>query len=581
MLNSRLASMQLPPVIEPAAPAVIVQNFRKGLLLVRTDAEPVAPPVPVTVIIQTQIRTPKLVQLPPTVTPRKWLFLSALLHTATAAMAISVPILFPAWFVSVPSAAADLDYDVEYQPVLLPILPTMAPAGAGAKIEHGSRQKAYDTAETLPTGARPTANQPTPDYAGPQLIVSNPSDSTKGVQTIRRPDLAVPPKLKYPLRLPSVVMLPTPATPALVAPRLERPVSPNPEALSPFRPMESLVPTPALPVVARPKLSLDPAKPVLPKTKVTSAPNLPVLAAAADPGLSTAKGLVVINAVSIPPQPVPLIPDAELASRFVVGPSGGTTGVMAAASEATRGNPAGPSNARENLPHPGGGNGTGTRVDASDPHAGVASPDSSSSVGPRLGSAAGTAAGAAAGNKGLPGISISGGTPGRSGRTVATNSIPRASYGLTVISGGSSGGATRDLGVFSRSDTVYTVYIPMTDAGGGPDWPMQYAVMNPAQARSGLLNGLLTPPAVLKKNPAMAPKTELGANSGPVFVTGIVDDNGKLGALRAVRAADGRAQFALDALEQWEFMAAQLDGKAVACKVLIGITVMPAEEVGK
>jgi hypothetical protein len=131
--------------------------------------------------------------------------------------------------------------------------------------------------------------------------------------------------------------------------------------------------------------------------------------------------------------------------------------------------------------------------------------------------------------------------------------------------------------VFSRSDTVYTVYIPMTDAGGGPDWPMQYTLMSSALAH----NGLLVPPVVLKKVQATAPKTGLTANSGPVFVTGIIDENGKLQALRTIRARDGRAQSAVNALAQWEFLAAQLDGKPVASKVLIGVSVMPTEEVGK
>jgi len=137
------------------------------------------------------------------------------------------------------------------------------------------------------------------------------------------------------------------------------------------------------------------------------------------------------------------------------------------------------------------------------------------------------------------------------------------------------------LGVFSRGDTVYTVYIPMTDAGGGPDWPMQYALMGPAQAHNSVPMGLLTPPAVLKKSQATAPKTELSANSGLVFITGIIDENGKLQALRTIHALDVRAQSAVDALAQWEFLAAELDGKPVASRVLIGVSVLPAEEVGK
>lgn len=177
----------------------------------------------------------------------------------------------------------------------------------------------------------------------------------------------------------------------------------------------------------------------------------------------------------------------------------------------------------------------------------------------------------------MAGISISGGSSGRSGsgRPAAIDPTRRGSYGLTVISGGSSGGASRDLGVFSRSDTVYTVYIPMTDAGGGPAWPMQYALASPGPAS----NGLLAPPIVAKKIPAT--KLGVNANSGPIFVTGIIDENGKFQALRAVRALDSRAQLAVEALEQWEFLPAQLDGKPVPSKVLIGVTASPTEQVGK
>jgi hypothetical protein len=130
------------------------------------------------------------------------------------------------------------------------------------------------------------------------------------------------------------------------------------------------------------------------------------------------------------------------------------------------------------------------------------------------------------------------------------------------------------LGIFSRDETVYTVYVPMTDAGGGPDWPMEYALVGPAP--SG--NGLLTPPVAVKKVQATCPKTDLTAKLGPVFVTGTIDETGKLQALRAVRVLDARVHSALDALAQWEFLPAQLDGKPVASRVLIGVSVVPIEE---
>ncbi len=574
MLNSKADSVQVPSTMEPSAPVVIVRNFTKGLMQVRSTIGPLAAPIGV----RKRVRAPKLALLPATTTPRKGLFLSTLLHTAIAAMLMSVPIPFPAWLVSVPSAAAGPDREVVYQPLFLPTLPR----GPAAKIEHESGQRARSLVETLPGGKRQTSHRPKPDYAGAQEIVSNPSDSTNGVQTIRRPDLVAPPKLAYPLRLPSLVMLPAPAIPAPVAPRLEQPVLPTAEGLSTLLASEPRVQIPVLPI-NKPKLSLAPAKPVLPKIIPTSEPSLPVFAATTDPEMSAPKAVAIINAVSVPPEPVPVIPDAELAARFVVGPSRDAT-VAATTSEAAGGNiaGAGASNPGENLSGPIVEKGAGTGVEKSDAHAGIASTESPTSRDARSGSGGSTATAAGAENKGLPGISISGGVPGRSGRAVATSPIPHGSYALTIISGGSSGGASRDLGVFSRSDTVYTVYIPMNDAGGGSDWPMQYTLMSPAPVHNGLLNGLLTPPVALKKIQATAPKTDLTANSGPVFVTGIIDENGKLQALRAIRALDGRAQSAVNALAQWEFLAAQLDGKPVASKVLIGVTVMPTtDEIGK
>jgi len=135
------------------------------------------------------------------------------------------------------------------------------------------------------------------------------------------------------------------------------------------------------------------------------------------------------------------------------------------------------------------------------------------------------------------------------------------------------------LGVFSRSELVYTVYIPMNDVGSGPDCPMQYAIFGSSAAFGSL--GLLTPPMVVKKVQATAPKADIGADAGPVFLTGIIDKSGNLQLLRAARAMDARAQVALRAVAQWEFLAAQLDGKPVATKVLIGVSVKPAEEVEK
>ena len=147
------------------------------------------------------------------------------------------------------------------------------------------------------------------------------------------------------------------------------------------------------------------------------------------------------------------------------------------------------------------------------------------------------------------------------------------SYGITIISGGSSGGAGRDMGVFDRSETVFSVAIPMGDAGGGADWPMQYAMLNHGQPGVGLL----VPPFAQKKVAATMPKVRLAGEQGPVFVSGVIDETGKLRALRSIRAQDVRSQPAIQALQQWQFLPAQLDGRPVASKVLIGVTIRAEE----
>jgi hypothetical protein len=105
-----------------------------------------------------------------------------------------------------------------------------------------------------------------------------------------------------------------------------------------------------------------------------------------------------------------------------------------------------------------------------------------------------------------------------------------------IISGGSSGGASRDVGVFGRNETVYSVSIPMGDAGGGPDWTMQYALLTPEQ--NG--NGLPVPPLARKKSVATMSSSALSMQTEPVLITAIIDEQGRLQAMKSVRAQDGR-----------------------------------------
>ena len=269
------------------------------------------------------------------------------------------------------------------------------------------------------------------------------------------------------------------------------------------------------------------------------------------------KTILVLDAVSIFPETVPIIPDAELSAHFVVAPP------------IEVGRPTvGPGDAGEKL--------AATGASSATEHSSqLIAQSEKGTIGLQPG-ARGTDA--VTENEGHAGITILGGSRGSAARAVAAGSIPRGSpYALTIISGGTSGGAARDFGVFSRKDLVYTAYIPMTDAGGGPDWSIQYALASSASAG----NGLLTPPVALRKVAARGPRIDDSENAGPLFVTGVIDELGRLQGLQAVRSADRRAAPALNALAQWEFLPARLDDKPVASKVLIGVSIMPAEEVGK
>lgn len=557
--------VQFSSTISPPEPSAIVNNFKKGLTEIRAALGPAPRPIIV------QIRVPKLALVPAPPSRRRVQLLSALLHAIVLAAVLDLPILFPGW-TAAPTDTADsaLSREANFEPLFFPVLPPIAAASRdAAKAKPGDAPDRR--AESLPTAGQPLSQPAKPDYAGAQHVVSNPPHAPKGVQTIRRPDLASPPKMAFPLRLPSMVMLPHRAVPAPVPPRFEHSRHSNlepPLSLSASEPPVQI----RMSQPEKPKLLLAPSKPLPRKTTGDTEPLTPVLSDTLVPEGHAQKAAVIITAVHVPPQPAPVIPDAELASRFAIGPSS-----EAKTFATTPPGIASSSKAGQELPHLSTENGAGSKAEASDGHSVLASDESG--VGTTARSSTGRALAAATGNRSIPGISIAGGVPGTNGRVAATSLIPRAPYALTIISGGSGGGASRDLGVFSRTDTVYSVSIPMADAGGGPDWPMQYALLNPTPVRNGSANGLLTPPVVLKKVQATAPKRELIENSGLVFVTGIIDENGKLAAVRPIRALDGRARSALNALAQWEFLAAQLNGKQVACKVLIGASVLATEEV--
>jgi hypothetical protein len=424
-----------------------------------------------------------------------------------------------------------------------------------------SRQGKANVLESNAGHEEITAVQPT--YSGPREVVSLLPNSTNSVQTILRPDLVNPPTREFPQLLKPVVILPSIVSATLdvhaaipiVVPPNAMPIKSTVGEL-PLAKIGHTAPLPAVETQARP----------LPEIESASS-------------ASSSLAVIVLNAVTVPDNAPMVVPQAQLSGSFAVRAirstqSGGGASALAgstASSDETKKPNQVAQGGKEMAVDPPSEIPTGNSADqltATGKNLAGSSASSSSPnrSGPVTGNLQGgdiAAPGQAA--QGAPGITIIGGTS-RGGSRVGVGATTAPTYGLTVISSGTSGGASRDLGVFERSETVYTVYIPMADAGGGPDWPIQYAILAPLQTGSGLL----TPPVAVKKVRAVLAGDSPNASTAIIFFSGVISANGEL-TVKPLRNMDARAHQALDALYHWEFRPAQLNGIAVGIKVLIGV----------
>jgi hypothetical protein len=537
--------------------------------------------------------------------PERGLLLSCLLHVSLLAI---LPMLAPpARLVIRPIQVAASFDPITYYPDPQP-LPSLGDRGAksGSSPSAGSNASAKNSAAAQAAAA---SLRSMAQYAGPQEIISDPPDATNTIQTIRRPDLIKPMKIKNPVRLRSTVQIPAPPVVKMKAAPPEWLAHP---IVTPATPVAAQVTSNAPPVkeaalVVRRSERPPQLKEVAPPSVMPSAKDTaPILSAPAGNAPTLAKAVVVINAVEVPPDPGVAIPDGEISGRFAVAPlqasvrppdpNGSSAGDRAGRNGAgTNGtgtasgtNPNGDASGSGTLLASGGAGGghAGNGAGASGPGTGTAGHTgtgngSGTASGTGTGSGSGPGAGVRGGNgatgsggvgngrgAGMGGISIAGGSSGRGGSVHSAAAAPR-SYGLTIISAGNSGGTSHDLGVFERSETVYSVYLSMNDAGGGSAWPMQYALADTPNS-----TGMLTPPFPTKKVKAVRTVNDTGTDSSPVYIVGVIDADGNVQALHAARASDQRSKAAIAVLAQWQFTPAKLDGKAVPAKVLIGVMML-------
>jgi hypothetical protein len=208
---------------------------------------------------------------------------------------------------------------------------------------------------------------------------------------------------------------------------------------------------------------------------------------------------------------------------------------------------------------------------------------SESGVGTGSGASRGSGAGAgsAPGTGGFPGITIQGGRYGNGDTgSMLSKTEPRrqTSYNMNIVSTASSGGGLPDLGVF-QNEKVYTVYLDMraNDEDPAPSWTLQYSVLQPAARDPGAsesrIQGTPTPPyAMLKEVPEFTPDVVQKCAHRVIVASAILDVSGKLDQVSVKQSPESQVVGPLvEALKHWIFEPAQIDGRPVALKILLGI----------
>jgi len=457
-------------------------------------------------------------------------------------------------------------------------------------------------------------------YPGPQPSVSNPPRATLGTQTILQPSIENLPLLRREVQLPNMVKPPVvadaqPKQQPLVVKTQRMAMRPVPE--NPVEAPKLTLPTAAdssVPHMLATETPL-PQKPVE-KVVVQRAPDVSEVHG----GSKDQQGLLVLNAVPPPPEIKGRVPRAEERSLFAVtpsdttiiaDPSAGATGGTSSASATGSGNrndvASGDALAdvsaggRAKIAGTGSGtgeggrngNGVGTGVNRTGDGTGTgrgttAGPGSGSGNTMVIGSGAG--AGSAPGTGGFHGITIQTGPDGRgngSGNDSAnlhptTNMRRQTSYNTRIESTASSGGGLPDLGIF-ENEKVYTVFLDMraSDEDPAPSWILQYSVLQPGATQPehppARIVGTPTPPyATLKEVPGIRPDVVRRNAHSLIVAIAVMNTAGKLEQISIKQTPDSDLIAPLvSSLGNWMFEPAQINGKPVALKVMLGIRLSP------
>jgi len=159
----------------------------------------------------------------------------------------------------------------------------------------------------------------------------------------------------------------------------------------------------------------------------------------------------------------------------------------------------------------------------------------------------------------------------------------QTSYGVFVVSTESSGGGLPTFGVFSN-EQVYTAYLDMRQSASesAPSWTVEFAVAREATPSAAVdvspNRGLVLPFPVIKKKPVFPIELVRRHLSKLIIVYAIINVEGKMEQLTVKDTPDPVLSApVIEALSEWVFKPAALNGVSVPVKVLLGIPLWASE----
>jgi hypothetical protein len=422
----------------------------------------------------------------------------------------------------------------------------------------------------------------------------------KPAETPKPPPPVVPkPEVKPAEPAPKPVETPKP--PPSVSPKPEvKPAEPAPKPVE--TPIPPQTPKPEVKPVETAKKDVEPSPQPNAQPAQTSPQATKQTGEPSDSSATQTKDLLALSPMPTKPDQAANIPAGEARGRFVIAPNANLSGSdeepgFKAGTPSTNtgiGNTDAPVAARKGLAKaapaaPASGSGSNAAAAKSKTVGNSAPAKEKAATGTGLGSKSGSGSGggngSGAGTAPVPvkpafsGITIVGGDyePGDDSEAPPVTRAPRplqTAYGLSVISTEDSGGGLPFVGVFSH-EQIYTVYLDMrtVEDDQDPSWTLELAILEESASSGGRSKeGLVLPFPATKEKPVLPANVVRRHLGKMILVYGIINTQGRLEQISVKDGPDGLLnEPVIKAMGKWIFRPAQLEGHAVAAKMLLGI----------